>query len=128
MINVNDLIGLRYGWGHRPADQDGKTDCFQLVCEIHRRLGLADYSERFAWAYDKYAEGTLPAYRMARWLLQNGSRQHQPTAGSVVLLPVVARAALGTYIDGTSALFIGPDFSVIRAPLKPVGHIFWMNQ
>ena len=44
---MNDLIGLQYQWGARFADGKGYTDCFQLVCEIRKRLGLSDYSGKF---------------------------------------------------------------------------------
>lgn len=128
MINVNDFIGLKYGWGCRPGDGSGKTDCFQLVCAVHRRMGLKDYSPFFADKYEQYSEGNLGSTRVARWLLANGQRQRVPAPGSVVLLPVSVGAALGTYIDTVSLLFIGTDSSVVRASLGPVGHIFWMNQ
>ena len=35
---MNDLIGLEYQWGAHFRDGRGKTDCFQLVCEIRERL------------------------------------------------------------------------------------------
>jgi len=128
MINVNDLIGLVYGWGHRPDDGSGKTDCFQLACEIHRRLGFGDYSPQYNWVYAEYTDDTFPRRRMARWLLENGIRCKHPKPGAVVLLPVEVGAALGTYIDSTDVLFIGPGHHVIRAPLGGIGQIFWMNR
>jgi len=65
---------------------------------------------------------------MARWLLENGIRCKHPKPGAVVLLPVEVGAALGTYIDSTDVLFIGPGHHVIRAPLGGIGQIFWMNR
>lgn len=128
MITVNDLIGLSYGWGHRPDDGSGKTDCFQLACEVHRRMGFGDYSPQYDWVYTEYTDNTFPRRRMARWMLENGERRKTPVSGAVVLLPVEVGAALGTYIDDTDVLFIGPGNHVIRAPLGSIGQIFWMNR
>jgi hypothetical protein len=64
----NDLIGLRYGWHCRPNDGTGKTDCFQLVCEARRRLGMSDYAPRFEWVYSVYDEFSLPPRQILRWL------------------------------------------------------------
>jgi len=127
MINVNDLIGLRYGWNKRPGDGSNQTDCFQLACEIRRRLGFGDYGDKYEWVYQQYSESEFPRRLIAKWLLENGIRQEKPTTGSVVLLPVLTGAALGTYIDSTSVLFISPELGVIRAPFGLVGHIFWMD-
>ena len=128
MINVNDLIGLKYGWGHKPGDGSNSTDCFQLACEVHRRLGFGDYAPQFDWVYAEYTDNTFPRIKVARWLLENGTRLTKTAPGAVVLLPIEAGAALGTYIDSTNVLFIGPDHHVIRAPLGKIGQLFWMNR
>lgn len=129
MINTNDLIGLEYGWGHRPGDGSGKTDCFQLACEVHRRLGYGDYSPLFAWVYDKYTDETFNRTNLARWLLENGRRHRYAQLGSVVLLPAVIGAAMGTYLDCETVLFIGPTHNVVKAVLPPnTGHLFWMER
>lgn len=129
MIHTNDLIGLEYGWGHRPGDGSGKTDCFQLACELHRRLGHADYASEFAWVYERYTDSTFNRVHIARWLLQNASRQSAPEIGTVVLLPSDLGAALGTYVDTESAVFIGPALNVIRTALPvDAGQLFWMNR
>ena len=128
MINFNDLVGLRYGWGHGPRDGSGFTDCFQLVCEVHRRMGMADYSAKYEWVYQQYTEASFPRGLIVRWLLQNGQRQTRPTAGCVALLPVRSGAALGTYTDATNVLFIGASSSVIHVPLPTIGHILKVNQ
>lgn len=127
-MNFNDLVGLRYGWGHNPKDGSGLTDCFQLVCEVHRRLGMTDHSATYEWVYQQYTESSFPRGLMVRWLLKNGRRQSQPEAGCVVLLPANAGAALGTYTDATNVLFIGPGSSVIHVPLSTTGHIFKVKQ
>jgi hypothetical protein len=56
-LSFNDLIGLPYQWGAAPWS--GKTDCFQLACEVHKRLGFADYSNQFEWVYELYDESNI---------------------------------------------------------------------
>jgi hypothetical protein len=127
-LSCNDLIGLQYGWGASPADGSGKTDCFQLVCELQRRLQLRDYSDWFSWVYTQYTEATFPRSSIARWLLEHGTRLTQPEFGAVALLPSTAGSALGTILD-EGALFLSPRGMVILAPIPSgVGHFFRMNQ
>jgi hypothetical protein len=125
---VNDLIGLEYGWGHNPSDGSGRTDCFQLVCEVRRRMGLPDYAHRFAWVYGQFGDDTFPRRRIARWLLQYGSKLEAPRAGAVALLPGVVGAALGAVTD-TGTVFIGPGGRVVQTQL-PTGaaRYFWMER
>jgi len=85
MCACNDLLFLRYGWGHAPGDGTGLTDCFQLVCEVRRRLGLRDYAPDFDWVYDTYTEATLPRMRLMRWLLEHCSRVTTPQPGDLLL-------------------------------------------
>ena len=127
MINTNDLIGLQYGWGHAPGDGTGMTDCFQLVCEMRRRMGLSDYSERFEWVYDQYTEDTFRRRLIPRWLLQHGIRLGIPQVGAVLLLPGAAGAALATVVND-GALFLAPSGNVVRTqwPIG-MGYCFWMN-
>lgn len=129
MINVNDLIGLTYGWGYRPDDGTGLTDCFQLACEIHRRFGFADYTPAFAWVYNEFDDDTFPRVRMARWLLENGIRLAIPKPAAVALLPSNVGAALGTYMGDGTTVFIGPSHNVVRAQLpEGTGQFFWMER
>ena len=125
---MNDLVGLRYGWGHRPGDGSGMTDCFQLVCEVRDRLGLSDYRSRFAWVYERFSETDFPRRLLARWLLTHGRRLHAPWHGAVALLPAAAGGALGICVQDR-ALFIGGGQNVVQAPLpKGTGHFFWMDR
>jgi hypothetical protein len=125
---MNDLIGLRYGWGHAPSDGSGKTDCFQLVCEARHRLGLTDYTSKFAWVYDRYKDDTFPRRLIVRWLLEHGHRIATPMPGAVVLLPGSAGAALATALDD-GVLFIAPSQNVVRSQLpEGIGHSFWMDR
>lgn len=126
---TSDLIGLTYGWGNAPGDGSGKTDCFQLACEIHKRFGYSDYTAQFAWVYDDYKDETFPRIKVARWLLENGCRLEYPKPAAVVLLPGELGAALGTVMDDATTIFIGPNQSVIRIALPPdAGQHFWMNK
>jgi hypothetical protein len=127
-MNLNDLIGLTYGWNHAPGDGSGKTDCFQLACEVRRRLGMSDYSERFAWVYTEFLDEQFNRAKIARWLLQCGKRLKLPIPGAVRLLPVAEGAALATYLNDGTTIFLGPSGSVIRTHvLDSTGYCFWMN-
>ena len=124
---MNDLIGLEYQWGAHFRDGRGKTDCFQLVCEIRERLGLSDYSEKFCWAYWLYSPETLKPTHVARWLIQNGKRLKIPEHGAVALIADPQNAALGTVIDN-SLVFIAPGKRVVRVPVGRVNaHYFWVD-
>lgn len=126
---MNDLIGLRYGWGHAPWDGSGKTDCFQLVCEVRKRFGLADYTHKFEWVYQEYTDETFPRRLIVRWLLHNGTRIDTPRPGAVVLLPGDVGAALATVLEDTAVLFIAPSQNVVRSQIPAgTGAYFWMNR
>lgn len=117
---------MRYEWGAAPWL--GKTDCFQLACEIHKRLGFADYTKRFEWVYELYDEQTFPRGLLVRWMLENGTRLKAAKPGAVALLPASTGSALGTILED-GAIFITRGSGVIRAPLPAgTGHYFWMNQ
>jgi hypothetical protein len=127
-MNLNDLIGLKYGWNHAPGDGSGMTDCFQLACEVRRRLGMSDYSDRFAWVYTEFLDEQFNRAKIARWLLQCGKRLSVPVPGAVRLLPADEGAALATYLDDGTTIFLGPRGSVIRTQiLETAGYCFWMN-
>lgn len=122
---MNDLIGLSYGWGHRPGDGSGRTDCFQLVCEVRRRLGLRDYGKTFEWVYSRYSDETFPRRLLMRWLRQYGRPLAEPTPGAVTWLP---GNALGT-CTGWGVVFIATGQNVVHAPV-PTGlaRCFWMDE
>lgn len=123
---MNDLIGLRYGWGHAPGDGSGKTDCFQLACEIHRRLGFADYASSFQWVYDYYTEQTFSRRLIARWLLENGKRLRYPCHGAIGVMPGHAGSAMASIVDD-QLMLLSPAGSVVRVQIpENVGHYFWM--
>ena len=113
----NDLVGLEFGWGHRPDDGSGKTDCFHLVCEARRRLGQTDYEEQFASVYQHFSEATLPRSEVARLVLGVGGRRVKegPSPGLLALIPGTIGGALGVCTDH-GLLMIGPGGSVIHTP------------
>jgi hypothetical protein len=122
----NDLIGLRYGWHCRPNDGTGKTDCFQLVCEARRRLGMSDYAPRFEWVYSVYDEFSLPPRQILRWLRENGKKSPART-GSFLIFPGARVGALGILTDH-GILFIGPGGSVVHLPPDVIKlHSYWMK-
>ena len=124
---MNDLIGLQYEWGCRFCDGEGKTDCFQLVCEVRKRLALSDLGSRFAWAYESYTPQTLRPVRLARWLLQEGKRLKLPEHGAIALLADPTNPALGSVVEG-SIVFIAPGKRVARVPASRVlAYYFWID-
>ena len=124
---MNDLIGLEYQWGARYSDGLGKTDCFQLVCEIRKRLGLSDYTEKFCWAYEAYTPETFRPIRLAKWLLKTGKRLTLPKSGAVALLADPTSPALGTIVE-ESIVFISPGKRVVRINLNRVrAYYFWID-
>lgn len=124
---MNDLIGLEYQWGARFSDGQGKTDCFQLACEIRKRLRLSDLGSRFAWTYDSYTAQTLRPVRLARWLLQEGKRLKLPEHGAIALLADSTNPALGSVVRG-SIVFIAPGKQVVRVPVSRVpAYFFWID-
>ena len=124
---MNDLIGLRYAWGHRPSDGSGFTDCFQLSCEIRKRLGLIDHSSLYSWVYEQYTEATFSARQLARFLLTSGTRTTSPSTGNMVLVEA-ASGALGTVTD-YGMVYIGATGYVIHRPgITTTAYYFDMDQ
>jgi hypothetical protein len=123
---MNDLIGLEYAWGHRPSDGTGKTDCFQLSCEVRRLLGMANFASAYQWVYDQYTEDSLPNRRLVRFLLESGKRIAIPAPGAMALF-AGERAALGTVTD-YGIMFIAPGGRAVHAPSFNAAYYFEMNQ
>lgn len=124
---MNDLIGLRYAWAHKPSDGTGFTDCFQLSCEIRKRLGLIDHSPLYSWVYEQYTEATFSARQLARFLLTSGKRTTFPSIGNMVLVEA-ASGALGTVTD-YGMVYIGAEGHVIHRPgIAATAYYFDMDQ
>ena len=117
MSDCNDLIGLQYGWGYAPGDGTGMTDCFQLVCEVRRRLGLTDYAPEFDWAYRTYSEETFPRTRLIRWLMERCNRTTEPAPGDVVLFG--GATAMGAVTAERGAIFLAGGQRVAHLPVVP---------
>jgi hypothetical protein len=116
---MNDLIGLQYRWGSRPSDGEGFTDCWQLVCEVRERLGLADHRDRFAWVYRDMQEGSVMVTHVLRWLYRDGSRVMTPSPGSIACLQGNGSGAvLGVCLSAEWIILIGPGKKVISAPIS----------
>jgi hypothetical protein len=111
---MNDLIGLQYAWGHRPLDGSGFTDCFQLSCEVRKRMGLIDHSSLYSWVYEQYDENTFTPRRLARFLFQSGIRTSVATIGNMVLVDGPT-GALGTVTE-YGIIYIGAGRQVIHRP------------
>jgi len=119
MSLCNDLIGLSYGYGHRPGDGSGQTDCFQLMCVVHQRLGMKDYADDFDWVYRHYAKESVPAIRLVRWLLQHSTASVEQQPGDVAMLPGTIAAAFATVSDVGGLVYIGNRGRVVQAPTVP---------
>lgn len=112
ICSFNDLIGLPYKWAAKP--EEGATDCLQLVGEARRRLGLYDYSEEFAWIYEKWEETSFPALQIVKWAREHGTKT-APRAGAIGYLKArQAGVALGVMVDDESFLFISPGGNATR--------------
>jgi cell wall-associated NlpC family hydrolase len=124
---MNDLIGLQYRWGARPSDGEGCTDCFQLVCEVRRRLGLRDYAEQFEWVYEEYTSDTFTLLQLRRFLERNGQVVELPECGDVLLFPSTGGAVMGVVIEGW-VMFITAGQTVGQASMpRGVGQYFRMR-
>lgn len=125
----NDLVMLSYGWGHAPGDGSGKTDCFQLVCEVRRRIGLRELAEHFEWVYQRYDEVSFPRGNVLRWLHREGSETQERKPGTLAYLPTDRGAvALGTCTED-GLIFIAPGQNVVHAPgsISSLARLFWMD-
>lgn len=124
----NDLVTLRYGWNHRPDDGSGMTDCFQLSCEVRRRMGLRELAESFAWVYQRYNEVNFPRHLVLRWLHREGAEILEPQIGAMAYLPTqTGMVALGTTTEH-GLIFIAPGQNVVHAPVSiGLARYFWMD-
>jgi hypothetical protein len=124
---MNDLIGLEYKWGHSPGGGSGFTDCFQLSCEIRRRLNLVDHAPLYSWVYEQYTESTFTPRRLARFLFQSGIRSPIASVGDMVLVNAAA-GALGTVTEH-GIMYLGSGQRVILIPgLLATSYYFHMDK
>lgn len=129
MLDTNEFIGLTRAWGALPGDGSGQVDCCALAAEVHRRLGYYDYGPELREIFAQYNDDSLPPLFIAKWLLRNGKRLQKPEPHAVVLLPSEGVGALGTVLDDSTVLFIGPGGRVVRAALSLIdGWYFRLNK
>lgn len=125
----NDLVALRYGWGHSPDDGSGMTDCFQLVCEVRRRMGLRELADDFKWVYQRYNEVSFPRANVLRWLYKEGRETQERIPGTLAYLPTDRGAvALGACTED-GLIFIAPGQNVVHVPgnISSLARLFWMD-
>ena len=130
MINYSDLIGLKHRYAASPEDGEGYTDCLLLCLEVRRRLGLKATREAFRWVYEDYTEEELTIRRIFRWLFEYGEVLKEPRPGAIFYLPGAdSLIAMAVAVDEKKCLFLGPDKTVIAAPLQLVKakRYFWAD-
>lgn len=130
MINCSDLIGLKHRYAASPEDGEGYTDCLLLCLEVRKRLGLKATREAFRWVYEDYEEEELTVRRIFRWLFTYGEVIKEPRPGAIFYLPgAKSLLAMAVVVDESRCLFLGPDKTVIAAPLQLVKakRYFWAD-
>ena len=131
MTVFNDLIGLEYKWGAHPLDNNGFTDCFALVMEARRRMGLRDFYPDFKWVYDAYGHEGVKGRQILRWFWDYGQRINSAREGAIfrTMGANATGLALAAVIDSDSALLIGPSGRVIALPFAKVacGRFYWAD-
>jgi len=130
MINYNDLIGLRFKYGAKPADQNGHTDCWHLCMEVRRRLGLKHLEHSFPWLYENYSEDYLTTRKILRWFLTFGEKIYEPRSGAVFYMPGSGSLLAMAVVAGDgNCLFLGPSKMVVAVPLSMVQpkYYFWAD-
>jgi len=131
MACFNDLIGLQYKWGAHPLDNNGFTDCFALVMEVRRRLGLRDFYPDFKWVYEAYGHEGVRGRQILRWFWDYGQRINSAREGAIfrTMGANATGLALAVVIDSDSALLIGPSGRVIALPFAKVagGRFYWAD-
>lgn len=123
----NDLTLLTYRWGASPEDGSGCTDCFQLVCEVRRRLGLTDWAPRFAWVYDQFTYETLRPRQLIRWVMTHGQKVASPEPGDITPIGGLTTAALGVITPNQGLIYISPGYRVVHVNFsftQPSKHVY----
>lgn len=95
---INDLIGLSYEAGARYFPGCSHIDCFALLCETRRRLGLVDYEDEFQWVYKA---DQLPVKAIIKAVRKIAQQTNQPKDGDMVITGGgLHRLAVGVVING----------------------------
>lgn len=112
---MNDLVGLEYGWGCKPAS--GRTDCWQLVLEVRTRLGLE--TPDFEWVYQQWTDATLEPGLIGQWLEQT-CVPCEAEVGAIAAIPSPTHGAALGVCAGTSLLFVSSTGRVISKSIARV--------
>lgn len=80
---INDLIGLNYQAGAKYFPGCLYIDCFALLCEVRRRLGLYDYENEFQWVYE---QDKLPVKEIIKRMKVIAKPVEQPNNGDMVIM------------------------------------------
>jgi hypothetical protein len=95
---INDLIGLNYKAGARYFDGCAEIDCFALLCETRRRLGLYDYEAEFQWVYE---EEKLPVRKIVKAMQLIATEISDPINGDMAIMSGgMHRLSVGVVING----------------------------
>lgn len=95
---INDLIGLNYKAGARYFPGCSHIDCFALLCETRRRLGLYDYEDEFQWVYETKK---LPTREIIKQMRQISCKTETPADGDMALMGGgMHRLSVGVVING----------------------------
>jgi hypothetical protein len=95
---INDLIGLSYEAGAKYSPGCSRIDCFALLCETRRRLGLIDYEDEFQWVYE--AE-RLPVKAIIKAVRKIARQTNEPKDGDMAITGGgLHRLAVGVVING----------------------------
>jgi cell wall-associated NlpC family hydrolase len=96
VVEFEDLIGTPFRYGARPGSDS--LDCYGLVMEMHRRLGIEIQSE--PWSENAKIISTMMNLSLGRW-----QSIPEPRLGSVVLLKIAGVAShVGFCLNGTDFL------------------------
>lgn len=79
---INDLIGLNYKAGAKYFLGCSCIDCFALLCETRRRLGLVDYENEFQWVYETER---LPVKKIIKAVREIAQKTDQPQNGDMAI-------------------------------------------
>lgn len=95
---INDLIGLDYEAGAKYCKDCRTIDCFALLCETRRRLGLKDYEEDFQWVYENER---LPVKAIIKAMRKIAQQTDLPKDGDMAIISGgLNRLAVGVVING----------------------------
>lgn len=112
---MNDLVGMEYEWGSQPSQ--GKTDCWQLVIEVRKRLGLQTPS--FSWVYDECGEGVQ--VELLESLVTTYGVRCSVEDGAIAVIPSKSHGVAFGCCFGGNICFTGMGSRVVVKPVQRIG-------